>query len=79
MRKSEVFQSIQPQASYAVIADNAILLPSVPGIADVTAQLTQAVEAVMAEENSDIQAALDESVEWANQVLEQNRQRYGSR
>jgi len=77
VRESEAFQSTQPQASYAVMADSAIFLPSVPGIADVTAQLTQAVEAVMAEENPDIQAALDESVERANQVLEQNSRRYG--
>ncbi len=78
VRESEEFQAIQPQASYAVMADNAIFPPSVPGIGDATALLEQAVNSVMAEANPDIQAALDESASRANQVLEQNSRRYGS-
>lgn len=75
--ESEEFQAIQPQASYATMADSAVFLPAVPGITDALALLGQAVEGVMAEANPDIQAALDEAAERANQALEQNRQRYG--
>lgn len=78
VRESEEFQAIQPQASYAVMADNAIFPPTVPGIGDATALLEQAVNAVMAEANPDIQSALDEAAARANQVLEQNSRRYGS-
>ena len=77
VRESEEFMAVEPQASYATIADSAVFLPSVPGITDATAQLGQAVEGVMAEANPDIQAALDEAAQRANQALEQNRQRYG--
>lgn len=77
VRESEAFQDTQPQASYATMADSAVFLPSVPGITDATAQLGQAVEAVMVEANPDIQGALDEAAARANQALEQNRQRYG--
>ncbi len=77
VRESEEFQAIEPQASYATMADSAVFLPSIPGITDATAQLGQAVEGVMAEANPDIQAALDEAAGRANQALEQNRQRYG--
>ncbi len=77
VRESEEFRAVEPQASYAVMADSAVFLPSVPGITDATAQLGQAVEAVMAGGNTDIQAALDEAAAKANQALEQNRQRYG--
>lgn len=77
VRESEEFRAVEPQASYAVMADSAVFLPAVPGITDATAQLGQAVEAVMAEANPDIQAALDEAAARANQALEQNRQRYG--
>ncbi len=77
VRESEAFRAVEPQASYAVMADSAVFLPSVPGITDATAQLGQAVEAVIAGENTDIQGALDEAAAKANQALEQNRQRYG--
>lgn len=77
VRESEEFQAIEPQASYATMADSAVFLPSIPGITDATAQLGQAVEGVMAEANPDIQAALNEAAGRANQALEQNRQRYG--
>jgi multiple sugar transport system substrate-binding protein len=78
VRESEEFQATQPQASYAMMADNAIFPPAVPGLGDALAQLDQAVFSVMAEANPDIQAALDEAAARANQVLEQNRRRYGS-
>jgi len=77
VRESEEFQATQPQASYAVMADNAVFPPAVPGLGDALAQLDQAVFSVLAEANPDIQAALDEAASRANQVLEQNRQRYG--
>jgi multiple sugar transport system substrate-binding protein len=75
--ESEEFQALEPQASYASMADSAVFLPSVPGITDALALLGQAVESVMAEANPDIQAALNEAAQRANQALEQNRQRYG--
>lgn len=78
VRESEEFRATEPQASYAVMADSAVFLPSVPGITDATAQLGQAVEAVMVEASPDIQGALDEAAARANQALEQNRQRYGA-
>jgi len=77
VRESEEFQSTQPHASYAATADHAIFPPAVPGLLDALVLLDEAVFSVMAGANPDIQAALDEAAERANQVLEQNRGRYG--
>ena len=77
VRESAEFAELQPQASYAVMAEHAIFPPLVPGITDALGELGQAVEAVMAGNTTDVQGALDESAARANQVLEQNRRRYG--
>ena len=78
VRESAEFQALEPQASYALMADAAVFPPSIPGITDALAPLDQAVQAVMAGQLTDIQAALDEAAAQGNQILEQNRQRYGS-
>lgn len=79
MRESEAFQALEAQASYAVMADAAVFPPTIPGITDALAPLAQAVEAVMAGQQTDIQAALNDAAAQGNQILEQNRQRYGGR
>ncbi|ADI13855.1 ABC transporter substrate-binding protein [Truepera radiovictrix] len=79
VRESEAFQALEAQASYAVMADAAVFPPTIPGITDALAPLAQAVEAVMAGQQTDIQAALNDAAAQGNQILEQNRQRYGGR
>lgn len=77
VRESEEFQALEAQASYGAMADAAVFPPSIPGITDALAPLDQAVQAVMAGQQTDIQAALDDAAAQGNQILEQNRQRYG--
>ena len=77
VRESSEFQALEPQASYALMADAAIFPPTIPGITDALAPLDQAVQAVMTGQMTDVQTALDEAAAQGNQILEQNRQRYG--
>ena len=77
VRESSEFQALEPQASYALMADAAVFPPTIPGITDALAPLDQAVQAVMAGQMTDIQAALNDAAAQGNQILEQNRQRYG--
>jgi multiple sugar transport system substrate-binding protein len=78
VRESPEYQALEPHASYGIMAESVIFPPLVPGITDATAQLTQAIEGVMSGQVTDIPGALNEAAEQANQVLEQNRQRYGT-
>ncbi len=75
VRESNDFAAVEPQASYAVMAEDVVFPPLVPGITDALAELTEAVADVLAG-NGDIEGALNESAARANQVLEQNRRRY---
>lgn len=77
VRESEDFQNLSPQAQIGTSVENAFFVPPVPGISDALAPLGEAVATVLAGEETDIQSALDSSVQRANQILEQNRQNYG--
>jgi multiple sugar transport system substrate-binding protein len=77
VRESEAFLAIEPQASIAPSVENAFFPPSVPGITDATGPMTEAVSAVMAGTQTDIQAALDEAKARADQILADNRANYG--
>jgi multiple sugar transport system substrate-binding protein len=77
VRQSAEFQDVSPQADIAPSVENAIFPPAVPGITDALGPMGEAVSAVMAGEATDIQRTLDDSVQRANQILEENRQAYG--
>lgn len=77
VRESADFQALEPQASYALMADAAVFPPAVPGITDALAPEDLAVQAVMSGNATDIKATLDDAAAKSNQILEQNRQRYG--
>lgn len=77
VRESAEFQALQPQANIGASVENAFFPPSVPGIGDAFAPLGEAVAAVMAGTETDIQAALDNAAARANDILEQNRQNFG--
>jgi multiple sugar transport system substrate-binding protein len=79
VRESEEFKALEPHASYAQMAEYVVFPPIVPGITDALAPLGQAVEAVLTGDEMDIEAALNDAANRANQILEQNRRRYGQR
>ena len=76
VRESQEFQQIEPQAQLAEYIPNLHFVPPVPGIGDVQPEsFDQAVnEAVLLRQEP--QAALDAAAERANQLLEQNREKY---
>jgi multiple sugar transport system substrate-binding protein len=76
VRESQGFQDLQPQAKLAEQIPNLHFVPPVPGIGDVQpTTFDQAVnEAVLLRKEP--KAALDEAAERANQLLEENRQKY---
>lgn len=78
VRQGADFQAVEPQASIAPSVENAIFPPSVPGITDAFGPLEEAVSAVMAGTETDIQAALDSAAERANQILAENAANYGT-
>jgi multiple sugar transport system substrate-binding protein len=77
VRESAEFGDVQPQASIAPSIEGVFFPPSVPGITDAYAPLDEAVSAVMAGTETDIQAALDNAKERADQILADNRDTYG--
>lgn len=77
VRESAEFAEVQPQADIAAgSAEYVFFPPSVPGITDAYAPLDEAISALLSGNATDIQAELDNAVERANQILEQNRQTY---
>lgn len=79
VRESEEFQATEPQASIAAgSADYVFFPPSVPGITDAYGPLDEAIGALMSGNATDVQAELDNAAERANQILEQNRQTFGT-
>jgi multiple sugar transport system substrate-binding protein len=78
VRESDAFMAIEPQASIAAgSADHVFFPPSVPGITDAFAPLDEAVASLMAGTATDVQAALDDAANRANQILAENRDNYG--
>jgi multiple sugar transport system substrate-binding protein len=76
VRESQEFQGLEEQSQFAKQVPYVHFVPSVPGIADVqTTTFEQAVnEAVLLKKEP--KAALDEAASRANQLLEENRQKY---
>jgi multiple sugar transport system substrate-binding protein len=76
VRESPEFQSLEEQSQFAKEVPYLHFVPLVPGIADVqTATFEQAVnEAVLLKKEP--KAALDEAATRADQLLEENRQKY---
>lgn len=77
VRASAEFKAIEPQASIASSVEFAIFPPSVPGITDAFGPLGEAVGSVMNGTATDIQAALDDAANRANEILAQNKATYG--
>jgi multiple sugar transport system substrate-binding protein len=76
VRESQEFQSLEEQSTLAQQVDYVHFVPPVPGIADVqTTTFEQAVnEAVLLKKEP--KPALDDAASRANQLLEENRQKY---
>lgn len=77
VRASAEFLAIEPQASIAPSVEFAIFPPSVPGITDAFGPLGEAVGSIMNGTATDIQAALDDAANRANEILAQNKATYG--
>jgi multiple sugar transport system substrate-binding protein len=77
VREGDEFAAVEPQASIAPSIEGVFFPPSVPGITDAYAPLDEAVSAIMAGTETDIQAALDNAKERADQILADNRDTYG--
>jgi multiple sugar transport system substrate-binding protein len=77
VRESSEFQNLAPQNAIGASVENAFFPPSVPGITDAFGPMGEAVSAVMSGEATDIQAALDDAAQRANEILEENRRSYG--
>jgi multiple sugar transport system substrate-binding protein len=81
VRNSAEFKALDPQASIAPSVENAFFQPSVPGINDALAPgpLENAVAAVMSGSQSDPKAALDDAAKRADQVLADNKAKFGDK
>jgi multiple sugar transport system substrate-binding protein len=75
-RNSDAFKAL-PQSALAPALDNPIFPPAIPGISDAFGPLGEAIGAIMAGTNTDIQKALDDSANRADQILAQNKSTYG--
>ncbi len=79
VRHGAQFSSQQPYASIAPEVENPVFLPGgVPGVADAFAPLGDAVSAVMTGSATDIKGTLDNAAQKADQILAQNKQKYGN-
>ena len=78
VRNSAEFKAIEPQASIAPSVEAVFFPPSVPGITDAFAPLDEAIGAVMTGKTTDIKGELDRAAEKANQILAENKQKYGT-
>jgi len=77
VRASAEFKAVEPQASIAPSVEYAFFPPSIPGITDAFGPLGEAVGAVMNGTTSDIQGALNDAAQRANEILAQNKATYG--
>ncbi|GCE28193.1 ABC transporter substrate-binding protein [Dictyobacter alpinus] len=77
-RNDASVQSIPLMKSLSQSVENPVFPPSVPGISDSFAPLSNAIGAIMAGTSQDVKKSLDTSVNQANQILKQNQQKYGS-
>jgi multiple sugar transport system substrate-binding protein len=77
-RHSSAVQSLKPQGSLVKAVETPVFPPSFPGIADAFAPLLDAIGAVMAGTTNDIPKTLNTAASRANQILSQNKQKYGT-
>jgi len=81
VRTSDELTTVAPvMMNFAEEVESVDLLPSVPGIGVALRAegYVRAVNGVLTGQQTDIKTALDEAAQRSNQVLEQNRQTYGS-
>jgi multiple sugar transport system substrate-binding protein len=77
VRNSADIASLHPQADLAKAVENPIFPPSVPGIGDAFAPLSDAVTALMTGKSTDVKKALDDAAAKSNQILAANKAKYG--
>jgi multiple sugar transport system substrate-binding protein len=78
VRNSSDLQALTPQNVLASVLAHPVMAPPLPGVADDLTPMDNAVGAIMAGTATDIQKTLDDSVQQANKVLQQNQQKYGN-
>jgi multiple sugar transport system substrate-binding protein len=76
-RTSEDLKALHPQAEIAPSVEKPVFPPPVPGVSDAFAPLSDAIAAVMLGTAKDIKKALDDSAKRSDQILAQNKQKYG--
>jgi multiple sugar transport system substrate-binding protein len=76
---SELGNIAAPVAAFAEQIEGVIIPPPVPGLGPAVwgEGFGRAVDAVLLGETTDVQAALDEAAVRSNQIMDQNRERYG--
>jgi multiple sugar transport system substrate-binding protein len=77
VRESEEFKALEHQPIFAQQLDYVTMPPAVPGIGDAQLEMEQAVNRAVLGKQSPKQA-LDQGASRANDLLEQNRQKYGT-
>ncbi|MDQ3777563.1 MAG: ABC transporter substrate-binding protein [Actinomycetota bacterium] len=77
VRESAEFKALEHQPIFAQQLDYVTMPPAVPGIGDAQLEMEQAVNRAVLGKQSPKQA-LDQGAQRANQLLEQNRQKYGT-
>ncbi|MFL5625442.1 MAG: ABC transporter substrate-binding protein, partial [Ktedonobacteraceae bacterium] len=78
IRNSSGIKSLPLQNALAASVENPVFPPPIPGISDAFTPLSDAVGSIMAGTSTNIKKALDTAATHADQILAQNRQRYGS-
>jgi multiple sugar transport system substrate-binding protein len=76
VRESEEFKALKDQSTLAEQIDYVHFPPAVPGIGDAQLEMEQAVNRAVLGKQSP-QQALDQAANRANQLLEQNKEKYG--
>jgi len=78
VRNGSDIKSLPLQSSLATSVNNPVFPPPVPGIFDAFTPLSDAVGSIMAGTSTNIKQELDTAASHADQILTQNRQRYGT-
>lgn len=78
VRNSSGIKSLPLQNALAASVENPVFPPAIPGISDAFTPLSDAVGSIMAGTSTNIKQTLDTAATHADQILAQNRQRYGS-
>lgn len=78
VRNSADFKAIEPQASIAPSVEKAFFAPSVPGITDAYVPLDEAVASVLNGSSSDVKGALENAAKRGDQILAENKSKFGA-